>query len=59
MCRGMACVCVCVCVCVCLCVCVFVYTYKHMGTTSDCVAGSGGRDPIIPGIMLGIEELFI
>ena len=30
-----------------------------MGTTSDCVAGSGGRDPIIPGIMLGIEELFI
>ena len=42
-----------------LCVCVCVCTYKHMGTTSDCVAGSGGRDPITPGIMLGTEELFI
>ena len=37
---------------------VCIYTYKHMGATSDCVARSGGRDPIIPGIMFG-TELFL
>ena len=37
---------------------VCIYTYKHTGATSDCVARSGGRDPIIPGIMFG-TELFL
>ena len=37
---------------------VCIYTYKHTGATSDCVARSGGRDPIIPGIMFG-AELFL